>query len=159
MSFEFTPQNLAEFEELVTHYPEDYRRAVTLPALHLAQSQEGWCSPGVMEYIAEMVGTSPAQVRDVVTFYPMFFEQPVGKYIVRVCHTLPCDLCGCAKIKEHLCEKLGVGMEETTADGKITLLTTECLAACDQAPVIMIDDDLHGLLTPDRVDELIDGLE
>ncbi|MBT5531946.1 hypothetical protein HOK31_02730, partial [Candidatus Poribacteria bacterium] len=73
--------------------------------------------------------------------------------------TLPCDLCGCAKIKDHLTEKLGVGMEATTEDGKITLLSTECLAACDQAPVMMIDDDLHGLLTPEKVDELIDGLE
>ncbi|MEO2004605.1 MAG: NADH-quinone oxidoreductase subunit NuoE [Candidatus Poribacteria bacterium] len=159
MSFEFTPENLTTFEELVTHYPEEYLRAVTLPALHLAQRQNGWCSPDVMEYIAGLTGTSPAQVRDVVTFYPMFFEAPVGKYIVRVCQTLPCDLCDCAKIKAHLTEKLGIEMEETTADGKITLLTTECLAACDQAPVIMIDDDLHGLLTPDKVDELIDGLE
>ncbi|MBT3266934.1 NADH-quinone oxidoreductase subunit NuoE [Candidatus Poribacteria bacterium] len=159
MSFEYTPENLATFEELVTHYPDHYRRAVTLPALHLAQRQNGWCSPDVMEYIAALVGTSPAQVRDVVTFYPMFFEEPVGKYIVRVCHTLPCDLCGCAKIKDHLTEKLGVGMEATTEDGKITLLSTECLAACDQAPVMMIDDDLHGLLTPEKVDELIDGLE
>ncbi|MAF09738.1 NAD(P)H-dependent oxidoreductase subunit E, partial [Candidatus Poribacteria bacterium] len=134
-------------------------RAVTLPALHLAQRQNGWVSPDVMEYISELVGTSPAQVRDVVTFYPMFLEEPVGTYIVRVCQTLPCDLCGCAAIKDHLTEKLGVGMEETTEDGKFTLLSAECLAACDQAPVMMIDDDLHGLLTPEKVDELIDGLE
>ena len=80
MSFEYTPENLATFEELVTHYPDHYRRAVTLPALHLAQRQNGWCSPDVMEYIAALVGTSPAQVRDVVTFYPMFFEEPVGEH-------------------------------------------------------------------------------
>jgi len=90
-----------------------------------------------------------------VTFYPMFFQKPVGKHILRVCKTLPCMLCESKKILEHLTTTLGVAPEETTPDGMFTLLTVECLAACDRAPVMMVDEDLYGNLTPDSVDEIL----
>ncbi|MDA1192509.1 MAG: NADH-quinone oxidoreductase subunit NuoE [Candidatus Poribacteria bacterium] len=157
MAFEFTPENLAEFNELVTHYPQ--KRAVMLPALHIAQKQNGWISPDVMDYIAKQVGVSTAQVQDVVTFYPMFFDHEVNKHIIRVCHTLPCALCNCRAIKDHLAQKLGVPFDapgdSNTADGKFTLLSTECLAACDKAPVMMVDDDLYENLTPEKVDAIL----
>ena len=157
MAFEFTPERMERFRELLTHYPE--KRAAMLPTLHLAQEQNGYISHDVMEYVAELLGVTTAQVQDVVTFYPMFFEEPVGKHIIRVCRTLPCALCGCAKVVEHLREKLGIDVDETTEDGKFTLLMVECLAACDQSPVMMIDDDLYGNLTPEKIDEILDGLE
>ena len=159
MAFEFTPERYAHFQRLLTHYPEEHARAAMLPTLHLAQEQNGYISRDVQRYVAQLLGVSEAQVQDVVTFYPMFFDEPVGKHLVRVCRTLPCDLCGCREIIAHLKERLGVGLEETTEDGSVTLLSSECLAACDQAPVMMINDDLHGRLTPERVDELLDALE
>ena len=159
MAFEFTPERLAQFHELLTHYPEEHARAAMLPTLHLAQEQNGYLSPDVQTYVAGLLGVSEAQVLDVITFYPMFFDEPVGEHIVRVCRTLPCDLCGCREIIEHIKERLGVDFDETTEDGSVTLLSSECLAACDQAPVMMINDDLHGRLTPERVDELMDALE
>ncbi|GIX05819.1 MAG: NADH-quinone oxidoreductase subunit E [Candidatus Poribacteria bacterium] len=159
MAFEFTPDRWERFQEILSHYPPERKQAAMLPTLHLAQEQNGYISPEVMEYVAQLLDVSPAQVLDVVTFYPMFFQEPVGKYIVRVCHTLPCALCGCRKIIEHLTEKLGIGMEETTPDGKFTLLGVECLAACNQGPVMMVNEELYGNLTPEKVDEILDGLE
>jgi len=157
MAFVFTPERRERFDVFVGHYPR--RQAAMLPTLHLVQEQNGYISGDCMEYVAELLELSPAQVRDVVTFYPMFFEEPVGRHVVRVCKTLPCMLCDCGGIFDHLRDKLGIGLGETTVDGKITLLAVECLAACHLGPVMMIDDDLHGHLTPAKVDELLDGLE
>jgi NADH-quinone oxidoreductase E subunit len=153
MPFEFTPERRARFDELLTHYPT--KRAATIPTLHLAQEQNGYISDDVMQYVAGLLGLSVAQVQDVVTFYPMFFQQPIGKHVIRVCKTLPCMLCDSKKILDHLSTSLGVAPEQTTNDGLFTLLTVECLAACDQAPVMMVDDDLYGKLTPDSVDEIL----
>ena len=157
MAFELTEGRLGKFEKFISHYPQ--RRAAMLPTLHLVQEQHGYISDECMDYVAGLLEASPAQVRDVVTFYPMFFQHPVGRYVIRVCKTLPCMLCDCRTIFDHLQEKLGVGIDETTADGKFTLLAVECLAACHEGPVMMINEDLHGHLTPESVDELLDGLE
>ncbi|MBM3216263.1 NADH-quinone oxidoreductase subunit NuoE [Candidatus Poribacteria bacterium] len=156
MPFEFTPERRAHLDDLLTHYPT--KRAATLPALHLAQAQNGYISQDVMEHVAELLDLSPAQVQDVVTFYPMFFQEPVGKHIIRVCKTLPCMLCDCKKVLDHLRESLEVEVEGTTADGNFTLLEVECLAACDQAPVMMVDEDLYGNLTPEKIDEILGGI-
>lgn len=153
MPFEFTPERQRRFKELLTHYPT--KRAATIPTLHLAQEQNGYISEEVMEYVAELLDLSVAQVQDVVSFYPMFFQEPVGKHIIRVCKTLPCMLCDSKKILEHLMTSLGISPEQTTEDGMFTLLTVECLAACDQAPVMMVDEELYGKLTPQRVDEIL----
>ena len=153
MPFEFTPERRSRFEELLTHYPT--KRAATIPTLHLAQEQNGYVSDEVMECVAGLLDLSVAQVQDVVTFYPMFFQEPVGKHVIRVCKTLPCMLCDSKKILDHVSTTLGIGPEQTTEDGMFTLLTVECLAACDQAPVMMVDDDLYGKLTPDSVDEIL----
>ena len=136
-----------------------------LPTLHLAQRQAGYVSPAVMTYVAELLEVPLMKVKDVVTFYPMFFEEPVGEYVIRVCHTLPCALRDCKVVLEHLKAKLSTDVASetdlgkgTTADGKFTLMKVECLASCDVAPVIMVNDDLYKNLTPEKVDEILDNL-
>ena len=162
--FQFSEENKQEFDQLLLRYP--VKEAVMLPTLHLAQKQAGYISPEVMTYVSELLEVSVMKVKDVVSFYPMFFEEPVGKYVVRVCHTLPCALRDCKVILEHFKQKLGVDTASetnlatgTTEDGKFTLMKVECLASCDVAPVVMINDDLHKNLTLEKVDEILDNLE
>lgn len=158
--FQFNEENKQQFDELIGRYP--VKEAAMLPTLHLAQKQAGYISPAVMKYVAELLELSVMKVKDVVTFYPMFFEEPVGKYVIRICHTLPCALRDCKMVLEHLKSKLGTDVASetnlakgTTDDGKFTLMKVECLASCDVAPVIMVNDDLYKNLTPDKVDEIL----
>ena len=162
--FKFTAENQEVFDRLVQRYP--VKEAAMLPTLHLAQRQAGHISAGVMARVAELLEVSVMKVKDVVTFYPMFFEEPVGKYVIRVCHTLPCALRDCKVILKHIEKKLGVGVaaetdlaKGTTSDRKFTLMKVECLASCDVAPIMMINDDLYKNLTPGKVDEILDGLD
>lgn len=162
-AFRFSEENQREFDELIGHYP--VKEAAMLPTLHLAQKQAGYVSPTVMRYVAELLEVPLMKVKDVVTFYPMFFEEPVGEYVIRVCHTLPCALRDCKVVLAHLKAKLGTDVASetnlakgTTADGKFTLMKVECLASCDVAPVIMVNDDLYKNLTPEKVDEILDSL-
>jgi len=161
--FAFTPENKKAFDKLVKRYP--VKEAAMLPTLHLAQRQNGYISPAVMNYVAGLLEVPVMKVKDVVTFYPMFFEEPVGKYVLRVCHTLPCALAGCKSVLEHMKRKLGVDVASekslakgTTPDGKFTLMKVECLASCDVAPVVMVNDDLYKNVTPEKVDEILDSL-
>jgi len=162
--FKFSGENRQHVDKLIQRYP--VKEAAMLPSLHLAQRQEGYITPGVMEHIAQLLEVSVMKVKDVVTFYPMFFEEPVGKYVVRVCHTLPCALQDCKLVLDHIKEKLGTDIASetdlgkgTTDDGKFTVMKVECLASCDVAPVMMVNDSLHKNLTPEKVDEVLDGLE
>lgn len=162
--FQFSEENKQQFDQLVQWYP--VKEAAMLPTLHLAQKQAGYISPEVMTYVAELLEVSVMKVKDVVSFYPMFFEEPVGKYVVRVCHTLPCALRDCKVVLDRLKQRLGVDTASetdlakgTTQDGKFTLMKVECLASCDVAPVIMVNDDLHKNLTPEKVDEILNSLE
>jgi NADH-quinone oxidoreductase subunit E len=93
-----------------------------------------------------------------VTFYTLFFQQPPGRHVVSVCHNLSCHLMGSKAIVQHLSQRLGVAVGETTADGRVTLLTVECLCACEQAPMMQVDDRYEGLLTPEKVDHILEGL-
>ena len=162
--FKFSSENKQEFDKVVQRYP--VKEAAMLPTLHLAQCQAGYISPAVMGYVAELLEVTVMKVKDVVSFYPMFFEEPVGKYVIRVCHTLPCALRDCKVVLEHLKQKLNTDVASetnlakgTTSDSKFTLMKVECLASCDVAPVIMINDDLYKNLTPEKVDEILDNLE
>jgi len=153
---EFTPEQLAEVRRLQSLYPD--KRGALLPVLHMAQDAFGYISLPLEEYIAGLFGLSPAHVHEVVTFYTMFFQQPKGRHVVAVCHNLSCHLLGAKGIIEHLKERLGIEPGETTADGKITLLTVECLCACEQAPMMQVDDRYEGCLTPETVDRILEGL-
>jgi NADH-quinone oxidoreductase E subunit len=152
----FDEAQLAEVRRLQGLYPDP--RGALLPVLHLAQDAFGYISLPVEEYVAGLFGLTPAHVHEVVTFYTLFFQQPKGRHVVSVCHNLTCHLLGAKTIVEHLKERLGIDVAETTADDRVTLLTVECLCACEQAPVMQVDDRYEGLLTPAKVDSILEGL-
>jgi NADH-quinone oxidoreductase subunit E len=153
---EFSAEQLAEVRRLQGLYPD--KRGALLPVLHLAQDTFGYISLEIEEYVGTLFDLSAAHVHEVVTFYTMFFQKPRGRHIVAVCHNLSCHLLGAKGIIEHLKERLGVEPGETTADGNVTFLTVECLCACEQAPMMQVDDRYEGLLTADKVDGILRGL-
>ncbi len=130
-----------------------------MPLLHLAQKEWGYVSTDAMACVADLIGESPVKVAEIATFYPMFHKEPVGEYLVNVCHTLPCALAGCSDIVAHLSDKLGIQIGETSDDGRYTLKKIECLAACDRGPVMLINRELHTHLTPEKIDKIIEGLD
>jgi len=153
---EFSAEQLGEVRRLQGLYPD--KRGALLPVLHLAQEVFGHVSLEVEEYVAGLFELSPAHVHEVVTFYTLFFQRPPGRHVVSVCHNLTCHLLGSKSIVEHLTRRLGVEVGETTADGRVTLLTVECLCACEQAPMMQVDERYEGLLTPEKVDRILEGL-
>ena len=153
---EFTPEQLAEVGRLQALYPD--KRGALLPVLHLAQEVYGYVSLEVEEYVAGLFEMSPAHVHEVVTFNTLFFQKPKGRHVVSVCHNLSCYLMNSKGIIQHLEERLGIGPGETTPDGRITFLTVECLCACEQAPMMQVDDRYEGNLTPEKVDRILEGL-
>jgi NADH-quinone oxidoreductase subunit E len=155
MAFSLSPEREEQVDEILTRYPE--RRAALLPVLWLCQRQHGWISPEVVDYVADRLGLSTAIVKGVVTFYTMFFDEPVGENIVWVCRTLSCDLRGGKAIQEHLESKLGCAVGHTSSDGKFTLLKAECLAACGQAPMVQINDYYYENLDTELLDRIIDA--
>ena len=153
---EFTPEQLAEARRLQGLYPD--KRGALLPVLHLAQDTFGYVSLEVEEYVAGLFDLSPAHVHEVVTFYTLFFQKPKGRHVVSVCHNLSCHLMNAKGIIGHVEERLGVSPGKTTPDGRITFLTVECLCACEQAPMMQVDDRYEGNLTSEKVDRILDGL-
>jgi len=142
---------------LAVRYPR--KQAALLPALHWIQDENGFIAPEAERDLAALLEIKPIQVREAVAFYTMFHRRPMGRYHVQVCDNLSCDIRGGATVLARLQERLGIGPGETTADGKFTLTTVECLGACEKAPCLMINFDYHGSLDPDRVDRLLESLE
>ncbi len=157
--FAYTPEHQATFDRIVTHYPPERRKSAILYALYLVQAQQGYVSRMAMRFVAEQLGCTPAEVEDVVTYYVMFFQKPVGKYALAVCRTLSCALNGAERVTEALSDTLGVPVGGTDPTGTFTLLEFECLGACDRAPVVMINNDhWQERLTPDRVPQFVEDL-
>lgn len=156
---EFTDGARERAAEILSRYPEEYKKSAVVPLLHLAQEEWGYVSPEAMACVARLIGCSPVKVAEIATFYPMFDKEPAGEHVLAVCHTLPCALTGCGRIFDHLSDRLGVGLGETTGDGRFTLRKSECLAACDRGPVLLVNRRLYTRLTPEKVDEIIDGIE
>ena len=156
MSIVFSETGCAEFERLLTRYPD--RKAVILPALHLAQKEFGYVSDEAIVYIAGLVGTSSSEIEGVATFYTMYNRKPVGKYHVQICRNISCSLLGAEHLIEHVSKKLGVRPGETTPDGKFTLAKVECLGSCGTAPVMQVNDEYHENLTVESIDRILDNL-
>jgi NADH-quinone oxidoreductase subunit E len=157
--FAYTPENQARFDALVEHYPDDQRKSAILYALYIAQQQNGgYLTAAAMRHVAGQIRCTPAEVEDVVSYYTMFFTRPVGTYVLNVCRTLSCALLGAERVTEELSAKLGIKPGETDPAGTFTLLEVECLGACDRAPVVMVNDDWHERLTPERCAAFIDDI-
>lgn len=146
-----------EIRAILGRYPT--RQAALLPVLWLAQQRWGWISPGIVQAVAERLELSPAFIEGVLTFYTMYQCRPTGRYLLQVCTTLSCQLCGTSELVSHLKKKLAIGFGETTPDGRFTLVSVECLGACGEAPVIQINDDYYTDLSVEALDELLDGLK
>ena len=157
MAVEFSQETLKKFSDIVSRYPK--KEGAMLPVLYLAQEEFGYLSPAAIEYVAGLMEVSSARVYGVVTFYTMLHLKPVGRYHVQVCRTLPCALMGSEKITGILKEKLGIGLGQTTSDGKFTLSEVECLASCGTAPMMQINDDYYENLTAGRVGEILRSLK
>lgn len=157
-AFAYTPENLAKLEEICSRYPAEQRKSAVLAALYLAQRQQGYVSRNAMKAVAAAIRISTAEVEDVVSFYTMFYQRPVGKHVIQVCRTLSCALNGAERVTEELQKVLGISAGETTADGAFSLFEVECLGACDRAPVVGVNDDWHERQRPEDAQKLVDGL-
>jgi len=142
-------------DQIIARYPVS-KRSASLPLLHLVQEKFGWISDKAIEWVAAKLELQPINIFELVTFYPMFRRQPVGKNHIKVCRTLSCALNGGQHLCEHFRKKLGVALDETTKDGKFTVSEVECIAACGTAPVIMINDDFFENVSPEQADRLIE---
>lgn len=145
-------------DAIITHYPADRKRAALLWLCHLLQDHFGALGEEQVQWMAAKLGIPPMNVAEVVTFYPMFTQKPRGKFHIKVCRTLSCELSGCGGLLKHLQQKLGVGVDETTPDGLFTISTVECLAACGTGPALMINDEHFDSVTPDRLNAIIESI-
>ena len=153
----FSEATEARFRMLVEVYPE--KRSALIPMLLAAQQEQGWVQPESIEYIAEYLGLSPSDVESVVSFYTLLNRNPVGKHLIHVCTNLACMLRGSDDIERALRDKLGVGMGQTTQDGRFSLVEAECLGSCTTAPVIQVNGGFRENLTPEKVATLLDELD
>lgn len=152
----FTDENSLLAEEIIGRYPKP--RSAMIPLLHLAQEQEGWVTDEAMAEIAELVGTTSAEVLGTCSFYEMFKRHPVGKYVINICTTMSCALMGAGDLMKHAELKLGVKSGSTTADGMFTLEGAECQAACTEAPCLQVNYRHQYRVTTNQFDALIEEL-
>ena len=153
----FSEKAEEQIREILTRYPD--KRSALLPVLNLAQAEFGHISEDVMVIVASLLDLTPPKVYEVLTFYTLLNEKPVGKYLVQLCRTLSCALAGSENILGHFQQKLGIGIGETTADGLFTLRTVECLASCGTAPAVQINGAFYENLTREKVDRILDDLK
>lgn len=146
-------QEIDAIEAERPHYPSP--RALSVEALRIVQRERGWVPDEALADVAAHLGLPAAELEGVATFYSLIFRKPVGRHVALVCDSVSCWIMGCEAIQRALAERHGLEPGVTGADGRITVLPVPCLGACDRAPVMMIDDDLHGGLAPDRLGEIL----
>lgn len=150
MLTEKTIQAILNLQKL---YP--VKRSALIPALHLAQAEVGYLPTAVQEEVAALFEIDLNEVNAIVTFYDMFFEKPTGKHIIHVCKNLSCMLRGCDELLSSLCHRLQIKPGETSADGEFTVIPSECLAACDKAPVMLVDDKVIGPVAASDIESIL----
>lgn len=146
----------AELDQLCARYPQ--RRAALLPILHRVQEERGWISREAMEEVAGYLDVPPVEVQGVVSFYPMFRQEPGGRHEVWVCRNISCHLTGAEELLRAIEQRFGVKPGETSADGRFTLRAAQCLGACGYGPMMDVDGRYHEHLTPERAVEILEGL-
>lgn len=150
----------ARFDREVAKYPPDQKQSAVMALLSIVQQEQGFVSKESEEEVAQYLGMPTIAVHEVTTFYNMYNQRPVGKYKLNVCTNLPCQLRDGQKALQHLERKLGIAMGETTADGLFTLQQSECLGACADSPVMLVNDrTMCSFMSNDKLDQLVDGLK
>lgn len=156
----FSEATLARFAREVAKYPVDQKQSAVMACLSIAQQELGWVSAEAEEAIAAVLGMAPVAVREVTTFYNMYNQRPVARFKLNVCTNLPCQLRNGQQAMDYLCKKLGVEDGGTTADGLFTVQKCECLGACADAPVMLVNDrQMISYMSNDRLDELVTMLK
>jgi NADH-quinone oxidoreductase subunit E len=150
-----TAEERQEIEAEMARYPT--REAVCIDAMKIVQRHRGWVSDESIRDIGELLQMSSADLDGVATFYNLIFRKPVSPHVIMLCDSVSCWIMGYDRIREHLTARLGIRFGETTADNRFTLLPIVCLGACEQAPAMTIDNDLHGNLDPARIDRLLEA--
>ena len=144
----------------IAKFPADQKQSAVMAALAIAQDEAGWLSPEVMEAVAAYLDMAPIAVQEVATFYAMYNLRPTGKSKITICTNLPCALSGGEKAAHYLKQKLGIGYRETTEDGQITLMEGECMGACGDAPVLLVNNKrMCGLMSDQKIDALLEELK
>ncbi|WP_309684465.1 NADH-quinone oxidoreductase subunit NuoE [Polaromonas sp.] len=153
-------QALSRFEREVAKYPADQKQSAVMACLTIVQEELGFVSAQSEKLVADYLGMAPIAVHEVTTFYNMYNQRPVGRYKLNVCTNLPCQLRDGAKALQHLEHKLGIAMGQTTADGLFTLQQSECLGACADSPVMLVNDlTMCSFMSNEKLDQLINGLQ
>jgi NADH-quinone oxidoreductase subunit E len=147
------------FAREVAKYPADQAQSAVMACLAIVQQEQGWVSPEFELAIANYLGMAPMAVHEVTSFYNMYNQRPVGQFKINVCTNLPCQLRQGGQALQHLCEKLGIETGGTTADGVFTVQPGECMGACADAPVLLVNDrNMCSYMSPEKIDQLVDGL-
>jgi NADH-quinone oxidoreductase subunit E len=147
---------MARIEQILKRYPT--RQAALLPVLWVAQETWGWISREAAEEVARLLELPPSHVDGVLTFYTMYNLRPAGKHLLQICTSISCHLAGAESLVAHCSRKLGIGLEETTPDGRFTLVEVECIAGCDRAPSMMVNDKYHEPMDEKALDSLLERL-
>jgi NADH-quinone oxidoreductase subunit E len=154
-----SPDALARIDAAVAKYPPDQKQSAVMAALTIAQDEKGWLSTETMDFVAHYLDMPPIAVYEVASFYTMYDLKPVGRHKLTICTNLPCALQGASAAAKHLQDKLGIGFNDTTPDGRITLKEGECLGACGDAPVLLHNNKrMLCAMTPERLDTLLKDL-
>jgi len=152
----FTPEVLEKVNMIISHYPDGQQKSALIPLLHIAQEELGGSlNVDIMDYVAGLLNITPIEVYEVATFYSQFYIDPVGKYVIEVCQTGPCAICGADDMIAYLEEKLQIKVGETTEDNLFSLKAVECLGACGSAPVMQVNTEFHEFLDLHKIDEII----
>jgi len=152
-------ESIKKIDHEVAKYPADQKQSAVMSALAIAQDEKGWLANETMDFIAHYLSMPAIAVYEVATFYNMYNLQPVGKYKLTVCTNLPCALSGGNDAAVHLKQKLGIGFNQTTADGKFTLKEGECMGACGDAPVLLVNNKrMCSFMSDDKIDQLLEEL-
>ncbi len=159
LPYVLTDATRTRFAKEVAKYPADQKVSAVMACLAIVQQEQGWVSAASEQVVGDYLGMPAIAVKEVTTFYNMYNQQPMGKYKLNVCTNLPCQLRDGQKALNHLCSKLGVEMGGTTKDGLFTVQQSECLGACADAPVMLVNDrSMCSFMSNDKLDQLIDGL-
>ena len=151
-----SPEAIGKIDRELAKYPPDQKQSAVMSALAIAQDENGHLTPELVAFVADYLGMPPVAVQEVATFYTMYDLAPLGRYKLCVCTNLPCALRGANEAMEHLKARLGVGLNETTADGKFTLREGECFGACGDAPVMLVNNKtMKSFMTPEALDRYL----